>query len=43
MVDLCFVKKIETLIICHLVFAKRERSIDDRDLKIAHSNCGLGF
>ena len=40
-VDLCFVKKIETLIICHLIFKKR--NMDDSDLKTVHSNCGLGF
>ena len=41
-----FCEKIETLIICHLVFNKRnKRNMVDSDLKIVYNNnyCGLGF
>ena len=41
-VDLCFVKNIETLIICHLIF-KKKRNMDDSDLTIVYRNCGLEF
>ena len=35
-VDLCFVKNIETLIICHLNL-KKERNMDDSNLTIVQS------